>query len=1001
VRAFSAGSLIIPMDSCYQPAGDTVKPTGCAYTRAGTDGPVKAYGLVYLLLKRGITVYVATNPDKARVEGVDFSIRHAGAGPPVGLYDRTTRAAVNFTTASELSYLGAPFLIDVSEASTVLSLLQSDATISAFTSVAIHIAYDNFQAPIGMRMNGVPPRVAVFTPPSGKGGSVGTEGIPLMRAYLRRAGLDYTAAMGTPAAPGEIFDVVTSADVLAGALSASYQVVWLPHYDAYQSSDQPILSQIAAFADRGGMVFAECASIYYFEAYGPTRFMTPSGIQNNQLAQCYPGNTNGWNRRGTNPGNAYRLCFDPVQPEVKSAGADLEFPFPANAFVQIGDYRFYKHWGAVEDFVPSSGAAWRTGVQHLLRSNDTTASRDNRDILALTYKDNDTNKGQIIYFGGHFYGDATGAQTAGIRIVLNTLLFARPTLGNRYLSRSSPVILTDSGRTLLMQGTYLENNTTLPAYSRAADAATWVFPQVLGRYQAYDITGITSGGQSLSIGTGAIWDASVLMPAAGARRLYTSQGNGDAAALIDLTTTGIAALGSNPFGLPTGFTSGDTQALLNRIRGAQLGGIDHSTSAVIGPQALVPGGATRPTVAYVGALDGMLHAFAVSGGSATPGTELWGFLPGDLLASVRVNGAALDGSPNVGDIFENIGGVRRWRTLLTIPQGRLGSLIYGLDISDPNAPALLWQQGNTQSEVVLGSAAGAAMTILPTSTNPFQSFVVVASSTPGGPPGLTVTALSGDRGSQLWRWSTSYSRTLPGTPAVVPNDMPATAAIGGTTERYDDRVYVADLEGRIWELETSTGRNVNGSAPLADVGLTPGGRVQPIGVRPALYIDRATGHRALVVVTGGADWAYPSDTYAVYAFDLDPSARQADTGAGVARRLFRTALAAGLRGYAPPTVSGNEIFVLGGSGVMGGAIGASVSDSATLYRINLSGGAVTATQAMTKGAGAFVGTSDGTIYGATARDLMKFTPGNSDRSGQALRNVSTTPLRQRIWLEVN
>jgi hypothetical protein len=395
----------------------------------------------------------------------------------------------------------------------------------------------------------------------------------------------------------------------------------------------------------------------------------------------------------------------------------------------------------------------------------------------------------------------------------------------------------------------------------------------------------------------------------------------------------------------------------------------------------------------------MLHAFAVAGASVPPGTELWALLPGEQLGAVRTNGAALDGSPNVGDIFETIGGTRRWRTLLTIPQGRGGPSVYGLDVSDPTAPALLWHRGPPQSGVTLGSASGAAMTILPVGQNPFQSVVVIASSAPSGGAGITVSGLRGGDGSLLWQWTHRYTRTLPGTPAVVPNDVPPPAVLGpaGAGGRLDDRVYVADLEGKVWALETATGRSVTGMSPLCDVGLTPGGRTQPIGAPPALYVDRQTGHLALLLVTGGADWAHPGDTYAVYGYDLEQ--RATDPGQGVAARLYRVPLLAGARGYAAPTVSGNDVYVLGALGLMTGPITASVDDAGVLYRINLSSGAVTATASLTKGAGAFLAGADGTIYGSTARDLVKLRPAGADTPGQALRALLMSPLRPRLWLE--
>lgn len=1023
-RTFLPGSLVIPMDACYQAVPDAPKPSSCVDGKAPDDGAIKAYGLVYLLLKKGITIYLVINPDKTRIDAVDFSITHAGgSGAPVGLWDRGSQSARDFTRQGTVSYRGAPFVIDAGDAPGVMRALALDPLISTFTSVAVHVARDSFQAPVTQRMHGVPPKIAVFAPPASQGGTAGTEGIPLMEAYLLRAGLHYPGSFGTVASPGDIYDVLYPTDISSGVLGTRYQVLWVPHYDA-GGGDRSVLDAFAAFADAGGMIFAECASIQSFENYAPTRFMTSSGVTINTLSSCYPGDTNGFNAHGFSTVMGTMACYDPVKPVANYSGAGLNFGVPSNPFVQIGDFSFFKARGAVEDYRPipasrwgwgswggsgwwgswggswggsSSGGTWDSYVLHLLASQDASPSLNQVGILSMVFKDGDSRKGQVLYFGGHFYGDRDAPVTSGIRIVLNTLLFARPTMANLYQSRSTPLLAPVGGKLLFLVGSYLENNNAIPPFGGATDVA-WPFPQVLGRYTAYDASSFSGGStQGIGDGTGSLWEAAGLVPQASARQLYTSSGTGAGAAFVNLDATGLAALGTNPFGLPSG-SPADTSALLGRVRGAALGGIDHSTAAIVGPHVLIAGGATRPTVAYAGARDGMLHAFQIDGGA--PGTELWGFLPGEQLQQVRLNQAALDAAPNVGDIFESFGGKRSWRTLLTIAQGRGGPALYGLDVSNPQQPQLLWQRGTAPSGVTLGMAGGSALTIVRAPQNPFQSVVVVASSEPAGPAGLLVTGLRGADGAALWQFSHAYGRPLPnGTRAIVPNDLPATPALGASKNSvFVDRVYAPDLEGRVWELDALTGGNVNGQGPLFDAGLTAGGKLQPIGASPVLYQDRGTGHLALLLVTGGMDWADAGEVYAVYAVDLDPAVRVADTGHGAAPLIFKTALAAGQKGYSPPAVSGNDVYLLASGGNLGGAIGATLADAATLYRINLSSGAASYSRVLTKGMGAFQ-TATGAIYGATARDLIVDTPAGADGGGKALRPASPTPIIPRIWFE--
>ena len=104
----------------------------------------------------------------------------------------------------------------------------------------------------------------------------------------------------------------------------------------------------------------------------------------------------------------------------------------------------------------------------------------------------------------------------------------------------------------------------------------------------------------------------------------------------------------------------------------------------------------RPAVVYVGANDGMLHAF-----SGANGKELFGYIPGSVFANLpKLTELAfkhtyfVDSTPMVGD-FEKSSGV--WGTLLVGGLGAGGRGFYGLDITSQSSFA-------TATEAALASS---------------------------------------------------------------------------------------------------------------------------------------------------------------------------------------------------------------------------------------------------------------------------------------------------------
>ena len=161
-----------------------------------------------------------------------------------------------------------------------------------------------------------------------------------------------------------------------------------------------------------------------------------------------------------------------------------------------------------------------------------------------------------------------------------------------------------------------------------------------------------------------------------------------------------------------------------------LGGFVHSQAAIVPASVFVtdlPSGHHRPTVAYLGGLDGMLHAFYVPSdtldngytgtagaptnrnpdastaftghttystfsSSTKPLTELWAFVPPGQLPLMQANAAEVDSSPAVIDAFGDFDGtgIRTWRTVLVASAGGNNRELFALDISNPLKPALLW-----------------------------------------------------------------------------------------------------------------------------------------------------------------------------------------------------------------------------------------------------------------------------------------------------------------------
>lgn len=101
--------------------------------------------------------------------------------------------------------------------------------------------------------------------------------------------------------------------------------------------------------------------------------------------------------------------------------------------------------------------------------------------------------------------------------------------------------------------------------------------------------------------------------------------------------------------------------------------------------------ASRRSQIYVGANDGMLHAF-----DTATGNETFAFIPTAVFPKLhKLTGTNyahefyVDGSPVVADVYDG----SNWRTILVGTLRAGGKGMFGLDITDPNNIKLLWEFG--------------------------------------------------------------------------------------------------------------------------------------------------------------------------------------------------------------------------------------------------------------------------------------------------------------------
>jgi type IV pilus assembly protein PilY1 len=249
--------------------------------------------------------------------------------------------------------------------------------------------------------------------------------------------------------------------------------------------------------------------------------------------------------------------------------------------------------------------------------------------------------------------------------------------------------------------------------------------------------------------------------------------------------------------------------------------------------------ANRPPVIYVGANDGMLHAF-----DAATGNERWAYIPNGVysnliqLTNPYYNEQHLffvDGSPQAYDVQFSSG---TWHTELVGGEAAGGKSIFAIDITNPNAVTTEAQAAANVLWEFTDANMGLTFSV-PTIANTNAGFAVFFGN---GYNSATQTpylyALNPQTGAVMAKLNLC---------GIVPAACNTSLANGlssvtltnasGAVGNYATILYAGDLQGNLWRVDVSNSNPANWTATVLFQATDPSGNPQPITTAPAVTLN--------------------------------------------------------------------------------------------------------------------------------------------------------------------
>lgn len=345
-----------------------------------------------------------------------------------------------------------------------------------------------------------------------------------------------------------------------------------------------------------------------------------------------------------------------------------------------------------------------------------------------------------------------------------------------------------------------------------------------------------------------VWDVTDAgkIPAAASRNIKTWSGT----AGIDFLWTSLTATQKNAIDSPNAGNS--SSPVLDYLRGDQanelqysgtyrnrtrrLGDIINSDPVFIQapnfgysilPEGIVSGSTpyatfvtnnkSRTKMLYVGANDGMLHAF-----DAATGNEKFAYVPDAVmanLASLKSTGYThkyfVDGSPFVGDAF--LGGA--WKTVLLGATGAGGKAVFALNVTDPNTfttANVLWEFTHAE----LGNTIGQPIIARLKYNNRWAAIFGNGYNSTSGTAKLFIVFLDANASDGWQQGKDADYMVIDTDTATTSNGLSTPTLYDSNRDKVVDTVYAGDLQGNVWKFDLSDA-NPNNWAVAYKQGSTP------------------------------------------------------------------------------------------------------------------------------------------------------------------------------------
>lgn len=319
--------------------------------------------------------------------------------------------------------------------------------------------------------------------------------------------------------------------------------------------------------------------------------------------------------------------------------------------------------------------------------------------------------------------------------------------------------------------------------------------------------------------------------------------------------------------------SSDGEGSTFRNREHRLGDIAHSDPEYVsfppfyypfdGYQQFALANRDREAVIYVGANDGMLHAF-----NEETGQEMFAFVPNEVMHKLPnltyvnyYHDFFVDGSPIYGDIQSGLG----WKSVLIGSFRSGGQGLYALDITDPGsftASDVMWEftdEDDPDLGYVFGEpqirkmANGKWAAIF---TSGYNNSEADGNVSPDGDQFVYI--LNIEDGTDGWSSADYRKIALPSADGL---SAPAVADVDG--DSIADFIYVGDLDGNMWKIDvtasSSSSWNVAFSGEPLFVAKDSGGNRQPITSRPAITRHPRSIHEGVLVLFGTGKYLEVND----------------------------------------------------------------------------------------------------------------------------------------------